>query len=453
MDFVDPSDALFNIPELLPHENIYQIQVGSKLFKVSGASLSSDGPSFFTDYFNSQEDKDASHVLTIDRSDLVFETIMAHLQGYPLSVLDEKEFITLFLDSLYYRLPRLKRMLQKYDYHFINIGGKHFKFSISVFDRPGDSPNYFNVLIDSMLVEVENLFRDKKMIRPPSHFIPFVTRSSELFQEILNLLTDDDYVVPDHISISNLLKECKFYCLLNLQQRLLPNKITSNPFCKREEITMKLQHLRRTGIKLLTQNAADMKACEIRSDSESEESSFCPNKKQKLTSPAEWDMISYQRPYVDKNPRDLIVQIDSGDLTLYFNKRMKTIHVNIANPSICSMLRSLFIDIKKKNNIQESHFEYPNFRGYVFLTCVIMADLTINGLPCKNVCSKIDEIKTNEQIYDFSNGDGMMPGLRLYVVGPSLWRLGVKDQHIIMLPLKLNCITNLRQFNKHLEFV
>ncbi|CAG98685.1 uncharacterized protein KLLA0_F19965g [Kluyveromyces lactis] len=452
MDIVDTSEALINIPELLAHENIYQIQVGSKLFKVSGASLSSDGPSFFTDYFNSQENADASHVLTIDRSDVVFETIMAHLQGYPLSILDEKEFITLFLDSLYYRLPRLKRMLQKYDYYFINIGGKHFKFSKSVFDRPGDSPNYFNLLIDSMLVDVENLFHDKKMIRPPSHFIPFVTRSSELFQEILNLLTDDDYVVPGHISINNLLRECKFYCLLNLQQRLLPHKITSNPFCKREEITMKLQHLRRTGMKLLMQSE-DINECIIRSDSESEESAFCPKKKRKMESPAEWDMISYQRPYVDKNPRDLVVQIDSGDLTLYFNKRMKTIHVNVANPLDCRILKSLFTDIRKQRNINESQFEYPNFKGYVFLTCTIIADLTINGLPCKNVCSKIDEIKTNEQIYDFSNGDGMMPGLSLYVVGPSLWRLGVKNEHIIFLPLKLNCISNLRQFNKNLQFV
>ena len=242
------NETVNTIPDILPHETMYQIQVGTKLFKISGASLSSDGPSFFTDYFQSGVDPDQQ--LTIDRSDTVFELIMEHLQGYPLSIANEEEFIMLFLDSLYFRLPKLSKMLHNYEYYFINVGGTHFKFSKNLFERPGDTPNYFNLLLDSMLIDLERLFKEKKMIRPPSHFVPFVTRSSILFQEILNLLTDDDYVVPANISIANLLKECKFYCLLNLQQRLLPHNITANPFCRREEITMNLHHLKRTGISL-----------------------------------------------------------------------------------------------------------------------------------------------------------------------------------------------------------
>lgn len=31
------------IPRILPHERVFPIQIGSKLFKLSGASLSSDG--------------------------------------------------------------------------------------------------------------------------------------------------------------------------------------------------------------------------------------------------------------------------------------------------------------------------------------------------------------------------------------------------------------------------
>lgn len=40
-----------NIPQILPHDKMYNIQIGTKLFKISGASLSSDGPSYFTNYF------------------------------------------------------------------------------------------------------------------------------------------------------------------------------------------------------------------------------------------------------------------------------------------------------------------------------------------------------------------------------------------------------------------
>jgi hypothetical protein len=31
------------IPKILPHERVFPIQIGSELFKLSGASLSSDG--------------------------------------------------------------------------------------------------------------------------------------------------------------------------------------------------------------------------------------------------------------------------------------------------------------------------------------------------------------------------------------------------------------------------
>jgi len=40
-----PSDLVLvnKIPKILPHERVFPIQIGSELFKLSGASLSSDG--------------------------------------------------------------------------------------------------------------------------------------------------------------------------------------------------------------------------------------------------------------------------------------------------------------------------------------------------------------------------------------------------------------------------
>lgn len=38
-------DEVGKIPHILPHERVYPIQIGSELFKLSGASLSSDGMS------------------------------------------------------------------------------------------------------------------------------------------------------------------------------------------------------------------------------------------------------------------------------------------------------------------------------------------------------------------------------------------------------------------------
>lgn len=38
-------DLFHKIPHILPHERVFPIQIGSELFKLSGASLSSDGTS------------------------------------------------------------------------------------------------------------------------------------------------------------------------------------------------------------------------------------------------------------------------------------------------------------------------------------------------------------------------------------------------------------------------
>lgn len=40
-----PEHPITKIPHILPHERVFPIQIGSELFKISGASLSSDGAS------------------------------------------------------------------------------------------------------------------------------------------------------------------------------------------------------------------------------------------------------------------------------------------------------------------------------------------------------------------------------------------------------------------------
>jgi hypothetical protein len=43
-------DTVNKIPHILPHERVFPIQIGGELFKLSGASLSSDGWLSFTPY-------------------------------------------------------------------------------------------------------------------------------------------------------------------------------------------------------------------------------------------------------------------------------------------------------------------------------------------------------------------------------------------------------------------
>jgi hypothetical protein len=121
-----------NIPQILPHNRVFPIQVGDELFKLSGASLSFDGalvvtkiytgkvsltcpfypaPSYFSRHFARQielateagEDlSTAIKTLYIDRDPNTFRDIAMHMQGYHIKPRDATHFVRLFLDAQFY---------------------------------------------------------------------------------------------------------------------------------------------------------------------------------------------------------------------------------------------------------------------------------------------------------------------------------------------------------------
>lgn len=106
-----PEDDVGKIPMILPHERVFPIQIGSELFKLSGASISSDSPSYFSQYFCCQvrqahekgEDlSTAIRTLYIDRDPGTFHDISLHLQGYHIKPRDGTHFVRLFADAQFY---------------------------------------------------------------------------------------------------------------------------------------------------------------------------------------------------------------------------------------------------------------------------------------------------------------------------------------------------------------
>jgi hypothetical protein len=118
-----------DIPEILPHERVFPIQIGSELFRLSGASISSDGkyshplcltlrtqakkaraPSYFSQFFQCQlkqaeENGDQSksiRTLYIDRDPVTFKDISLHLQGYHVTPKDASHFVKLYADAQFY---------------------------------------------------------------------------------------------------------------------------------------------------------------------------------------------------------------------------------------------------------------------------------------------------------------------------------------------------------------
>jgi hypothetical protein len=110
---------------ILPAGKVFPIQIGSELFRLSGASISSDGkqrrkheiselpakttraPSYFSHFFGQQLHDNGGRAgdvrtLYIDRDPDTFRDIALHLQGYHITPKDGEHFVKLFADSQFY---------------------------------------------------------------------------------------------------------------------------------------------------------------------------------------------------------------------------------------------------------------------------------------------------------------------------------------------------------------
>lgn len=280
------------IENVLPHEKMYVIQIGDEAFKLSGASLSYDSPSYFTEYFL---ENPTTTVLHLDRSPKVFEKIYMHLQGYSIQIENDYEFIYLLLDANYFRLRQLKeRILQ--EGLVINVGGKLFKLPKDILGQKGNYPNFFSVIYNSLLLDPFVL--NKVFIRPPPITPNGSNRSAEIFQELLNGLYGNAIEIRNEQHRENLLNDCRYYQFSALEQKIINHKILKNPFTGREEIVLGYQDVKKSN--LLNDTMDSM-----------------------IDSNAPFTVVKYSRPFVDKNKyRDLVLQIDSSDVDLMVNSSL-----------------------------------------------------------------------------------------------------------------------------------
>ncbi|SCV04471.1 LAMI_0H16402g1_1 [Lachancea mirantina] len=486
----DPS-----IPEILPHNKMYLLQVGDQLFRVSGASLSSDAPSYFTEYFKNREkqnhprgDDDAGstddapegHVLYIDRCPRVFKLICQHLQGYAPEIRDENDYTKLYADAVYYNLPRLCRLLKHSNMYYVNIGGTSFRVPRMVFSQEGNHPNYFDVTNVSLFEDVEHVILKHNLIRPPPLAPVFVNRSPELFAELLILLRGGSLAL-DAEKRRTLLRECRYYRFLRLEQQLLDCRISWNVVLGREEIALNLQDIVKLAVSL--PDAADGSALQTpcgprplmcsNPTAESPRSPSSPSsplddnppepslKKPKLNPPREWCPVLYTRKFLDSVPRELIFQIDTLGVTVLLNQKHKVIHVCLSREARAKFV-NVFSDALLKQGIPLALLERTLDCGgspcttLVLPACLSICDLSVNGLPCRNVCAIVQDSRFLQSIPNLASlteaGNSTTPGLKFNFV-KSMWKLGVKDSELMMIAIKGEAISGIKEHNKRLEYL
>ncbi|KAK5950672.1 hypothetical protein OHC33_008339 [Knufia fluminis] len=307
-------------PSILPPEKVFPIQIGSELFRLSGASISSDAPSYFTQFFEEQvrqnEESGGVRTLYIDRDPETFQDVARHLQGYYVKPRDGSHFVKLFADAQFYSLPRLIDQLFEAEI-FIQIGEQHFQIPKDIFSDPGNSPNFFSLgfaVFFSSPGEVFPGLDRRGLLRPPSITPPYVPgRSAETFAQLLHLLRGYPLRIENEDHRAELLRDCRYFHLRGLEQKVIAHEISYNLVRQQNEMCLRIEDIKPSGI--------SYKADEAEND-------------QDVT--GGW--VRYARPFVDDGSFELIVEV-GGETTILDLNDMRADFHGLAKARVSSLFQ------------------------------------------------------------------------------------------------------------------
>ncbi|KAL1642971.1 hypothetical protein SLS58_005213 [Diplodia intermedia] len=273
-----------NYSAILPAGKVFPIQIGNELFRLSGASISSDA---------------------------TFRDISLHLQGYYVRPRDGEHFVRLFADAQFYSLPRLTQQLFKSEI-FIQIGGRDFQIPRDLFSSPGDSPNFFSLGFAHFFTTPQEVFPGldrQTLLRPPSILPPSVpNRSSQTFEDLLRLLQGYPLHIRDEGHRADLIRDARYFHFKGLEQRLLPCEITYNLARERSEIVMRLEDIRQSGISFSPETESFSGADSISSAAATPAAGPPPS----VGGSTRAGWVTYARPYADDSASELILEL-SGE--------------------------------------------------------------------------------------------------------------------------------------------
>ncbi|KAF2873981.1 hypothetical protein BDV95DRAFT_487900 [Massariosphaeria phaeospora] len=313
--------------DTLPAGKVFPIQIGSELFRLSGASISSDAPSYFSHYFGEQVHNNAGRAgdvrtLYIDRDPETFREIALHLQGYHIAPRDGEHYVRLYADAQFYSLPRLTRQLFATDI-FVRIGGVPFHIPRDLFSGPGDTPNYFTLGFAQFFSSPTEAFPGldrSSLLRPPSIRPPIIPgRNPEIFAELVKRLQGYKLDIRNEAHRAQLLRDARYFHLRGLEQKLIPCDISFNLKRNQSEILIRFEDIRQSGISF-TADPPSSNASSTRHSTPvpptSKPASPAPPPSS-IPSPFRPGAVSYARPYTDDHAHTniLIMEISSTEST------------------------------------------------------------------------------------------------------------------------------------------
>lgn len=412
--------------------------------------------------FNPTEDE----TLTLKCDPHVFSLIVEFVKGKDVSYNINSYEIYCDVNSILnqYELKPLVAQFSNYlPFYMVQIGHKDFKISKSLLTE--DNGLQFDWMANSSLPNIS-----------PSIF-------NQLYELLIESSGNPQFERETIANRDILIEYCQYFKFHKLKQQLIKAKIVLNPYDDNlSEIQIKLSSLVESNTTLkhgrnLVTNACTS-SCNVQpnidsnlisSSSSSEEDTDHldqpPSKKQKTKSCSvkkSWDIIKYARPYgVDTTLNELVFQLDDNESSLVFNKSSKMIHIDIIGNTL-RQFENKFQSIFKREDINLNKFKFKfakqkngqELEHLILPACISICDLTVNSIPCRNIGQWVNESTQTERIIDFTNMKALSftHGLVLNL-NQSMWKCGVKDGKIMMIAIKANAFTNIKEFNKLTQFI
>lgn len=310
---------------------------------------------------------------------------------------------------------------------FIQIGDRHFQIPRDIFSSPGDSPNFFTLGFGAFFASPTEVFPGLDrvgLLRPPAIVPPSVpNRSAEVFSELLHLLRGYPLHIRNAEHRAELLRDCRYFHLRGLEQKLIPHHISHNPYRQRREIVVRLEDVRPSGIQ------------------------YAPDP----TGRPGAGLAMYARPFVDDTPADLVLEIP--DASTIVNRGLRRADfVGLTKSRMASLLQVL----AKKMNLENGQL------GAIPMKVRLDAatDMTVDG-----------EVNPTGFASLFYSVDGDVPPAKrprtdapggsnteTFVVRTGQWRLEIQQENngqheAVLIAVKLEIWTAARVRNQNQRFL
>lgn len=222
------------------------------------------------------------------------------------------------------KVPRLISQLFETEI-FIKIGNRNFQIPRDIFSSPGDSPNFFSLGFAVFFATPGEVFPGldpQGLLRPPAVSAPSVpNRSAEVFDELLHVLQGYPIHIRNEEHRAELLRDCRYFHLRGLEQKLIAHHISHNLSRGKSEIIIRLEDIRQSGISFVNDAS--------------------PSDRSPLGG---W--VNYARPFVDETAHELILEIGSESTHLDLRRMRADFH----SPAK-SKITSLFNVVANKMNL------------------------------------------------------------------------------------------------------